>query len=332
MNRQSYREQDKRYASKWTGEYRRYDLVKEFVAALAAVLLLTVVLAVIFGSPDRKAISLAEWATAAPNDFVATTVTELDGSSGTATYGAPYTKDSTVGADTRLGPLPIQRFGAVTEPIDTVNDFVLRPLRTVTGDSELNKALKEYDAATAEQRQAWAQAYDEAYAAATEDDPDTFPAKVADGAYGPVPVLASKLLEMARSGALEGQLLGENGFYQIDYAKPLLFLADGGYLESQAEAEHLGGGQWGMMNETGAYPGQAWLWLYSFWYQIPPFANEESTVGANADALIWIIMMALSALLVLVPFVPGLRAIPRRLGLYRLVWRDYYRARRSAAK
>jgi hypothetical protein len=24
-----------------------------------------------------------------------------------------------------------------------------------------------------------------------------------------------------------------------------------------------------MMNETGSYPGQVWLWLYTFWYQIP---------------------------------------------------------------
>ena len=33
--------------------------------------------------------------------------------------------------------------------------------------------------------------------------------------------------------------------------------------------QHLQGNTWGMMNETGSYPGQAWLWLYSFWYQIP---------------------------------------------------------------
>jgi hypothetical protein len=29
-------------------------------------------------------------------------------------------------------------------------------------------------------------------------------------------------------------------------------------------AAHLQGNTWGMMNETGSYPGQAWLWLYSF--------------------------------------------------------------------
>ena len=33
-----------------------------------------------------------------------------------------------------------------------------------------------------------------------------------------------------------------------------------------------------MMNETGNYPGQTWLWLYSMWYQVPPF-----NTAPNAD-------------------------------------------------
>jgi hypothetical protein len=108
--------------------------------------------------------------------------------------------------------------------------------------------------------------------------------------------------------------------YQTDYTKPLLFLADGGYLEDQALAEHLGGNQWGMMNETGRYPGQAWLWLYTFWYQIRPFSTSD-----NADALVWGLMMLLSLVLVFVPVIPGLRALPRRLGVHRLIWRDHDR-------
>ena len=45
-----------------------------------------------------------------------------------------------------------------------------------------------------------------------------------------------------------------------------------------------------MMNETGSYPGQVWLWLYTFWYQIAPFNTSD-----NADAQIWALMMVLSA-------------------------------------
>jgi hypothetical protein len=298
----------------WTGEYRRYDLVKEFVAALAVMGLLTLVLAAVFGSPDRRAISLAEWARNAPNDFVVTALAELDGTSGTATYGAPYTRDPSAGQ--KLGPLPLQRWGGVREPVDTAQDFVLGPLSAVTGDTVLSSALQQYQAAGDDQRSAWTGAY----ADALDQAPDNDPAKVASGDYGPVPIMIGRLLDLARSGGLDGQLLSAGGFYQGDYAKPLLFLADGTYLEDQARAQHLGGDQWGMMNETGRYPGQAWLWLYTFWYQIPPFSTSD-----NADALVWGLMMVLSLVLVLLPFIPGLRSIPRATRVYRLIWRDHYR-------
>ena len=305
-----------RDAEPWTGDYRRYDLVKEFVAALAVMALLTVILAAVFGSPDKPAISLTGWARNAPNDFVVTAVAELDGTSGTATYGAPYIADPSAGQ--KLGPLPLQRWGGVREPIDTAEDFVLGPLTRVTGDDALGTALARYRAATPAQRKTWTSAYADALDRAADHDP----AKVAAGDYGPVPELAGRLLDLARGGGLDGQLLAANGFYQTNYAKPLLFLADGTYLEDQARAEHLGGDQWGMMNETGRYPGQAWLWLYTFWYQIPPFNHSD-----NADALVWALMMVLSAGLVLVPFIPGVRAIPHATRVYRLIWRDHYRNR-----
>ena len=75
------------------------------------------------------------------------------------------------------------------------------------------------------------------------------------------------------------------------------------------------------MNETGSFPGQPWLWLYTMWYQVPPM-NSSS----NGDIEVWAIMMALTLLLALVPFIPGLRSIPRRIGIYRLIWRHHYRS------
>ena len=50
------------------------------------------------------------------------------------------------------------------------------------------------------------------------------------------------------------------------------------------------------------------------------------TAVANADALIWAIMTVFALALLLLPFIPGLRALPRRLGVYRLIWREYYRS------
>ena len=299
----------------WTGPTRRYDLVKEFVVALVAVTLLTVVLSAVFSSPDEKQVTIANWANADPNGFVATAVQELNGTSGTATYGAPYNK--TPDAAQKIGPINLQDIGGVTVPVDTQQDFVIRPLSGVTGNPQLTAALATYRAASPDQQAKWGAAYEEAQGG---DQPKS-PADVKPGDYGPVPVLAQNMLQLAQAGGLDGALLAEGNFYQTDYTKPLLFLADGAYLEDQARAQHLGGDQWGMMNETGNYPGQAWLWLYTFWYQVSPF----STSG-NADALVWGLMMLLTVAFVLVPFIPGLRSLPRYLGVHKLIWRDYYRS------
>lgn len=301
----------------WTGPTRPYDLVKEFVIAIVVIGLITVGLAVVLGSPDESGVSLRAWANADPNDFVATTVTELDGTSTSAGYGPPYNSAAT---GQQLGPLHLAQWGGVRTPVDSAHDFVLTPLSTVTGDPALRTALARYDAASADQQLKWATAYDDAVAKAPNNDP----AKVAPGDYGPVPTLAHGLLVLAQSGGLDGALTRADGFYSTDYTKPLLFLSDGGYLASLADGQHLSGDQWGMMNETGNFPGQAWLWLYTFWYQIPPFTGT-----GNADAWIWALMALLSLVLILVPFIPGLRSLPRYLGVYRLIWRDYYRTRAS---
>ena len=71
-------------------------------------------------------------------------------------------------------------------------------------------------------------------------------------------------------------------------------------------AEHLTGDQWGVMNETGSYPGQPWLWLFQLWYHVPGFDNS-----ANVDLIAIYLTGAATILLLLVPFIPGLRDIPR---------------------
>jgi hypothetical protein len=61
------------------------------------------------------------------------------------------------------------------------------------------------------------------------------------------------------------------------------------------------------------------MWLYTFWYQVKPFSTSD-----NADALVWGLMAVLTVLLVFVPFIPGLRSLPKHLGVHRLIWRDKY--------
>jgi hypothetical protein len=104
-----------------------------------------------------------------------------------------------------------------------------------------------------------------------------------------------------------------------DYLHWGFIMPDGINLAGLANPQHLSGSQWGMMNETGQYPGQAWLWLYTVWYQIPLF-----NTAPNGNLLVIILMGVLTLGLLLVPFIPGLRDIPRFVPIYRLIWRRYY--------
>ncbi len=291
---------------------RRYDLVKEFVVALLAMAVLTVGLAAVFSSPDEKAISLADWARAAPADVVATATAELAGTSTSAGYGAPY---NTADPGQQLGPLPLQRWGGVRTAVDSAQDLVLTPLAGVAHDPVLTASLRAWSAAAPAQQAAWSTSYGTALTAA----PGGAPTRVAAGHYGPVPVLAERFRSLAAGGGLEGALASSTTFYASDETRPLLLLADGAYLEDRARAQHLGGDQWGMMNETGNYPGQAWLWLYTFWYQVQPFSSS-----GNADALVWAVMGFLTLVLFFVPVIPGLRSLPAKLGVHRLIWRTYH--------
>ena len=141
---------------------RPYDLVKEFVVALVVIGALTVLLAAVFSSPDHKALTLKNWAQAAPNDVVATATAELAGTSTSASYGAPYNSAS---PGQQLGPLSLQRWGGVTIPIDSARDLVIGPLSTVTNDASLTASITTWNSASADQQASWASGYADALAA-----------------------------------------------------------------------------------------------------------------------------------------------------------------------
>jgi hypothetical protein len=304
-----------RDVEEWHGKYYPYDLIKEGIIAFIVVLIVVVGLAVIFSSPDDKPVTVKSWSTANPVDFAQTAITELDGTSATATYGPPY--NSTTGSSQSIGPISPESWFGVHHPIDTANDYVIDPLQTLPNTPQVQAAVTEYKSASADQQASWTAAYEKAVANATYSNGVL---TVPKGDYGPVGTIIAGLTSMARSGALDGALLSSRQFYGTDYTKPLLFIADGQYLANLGAADHLGGDQWGMMNETGNWPGQAWLWLYTMWYQVPPFKTSS-----NADFQVWAVMMLLTLLLALVPFIPGLRSIPRWTRIYRLIWRQHYK-------
>jgi len=299
---------------------RRYDLVKEFVIALVVVLVLSGALAAIFSSPDEKAITMSGWAKADPDNLVTTAASELAGTTTSATYGPPYNSNADGQSVLKV---PLQKLGGVRIPIDSA-DLVLGPLSNVQGNPALTTAVATWKAATPEQRTKWATAYTDAIGTPKSDtDPATGAggevAKVKAGDYGPVPALSAGLLDLAKTGGLEGALTSSGNFYGGDQTRSLLLLSDGAYLEDLAVAQNLGGDQWGMMNEVGNAPGQPWMWLYTFWYQVKPFSTSD-----NADAEVWALMMLLTLLLMFLPFIPGLRSIPRWIPIHRLIWRNYY--------
>ena len=313
----------------WKGSYAPYDLVKEASIAVGVITLLAVLLAVLFSSPDDRPSTIAQWSREMPANFTTAAVKELNGTSGTAEYGPPYNHN---GDGQHAAFLYPQKWLGVSHPINTANDFVIDPLKTIPNAPALTGAIAQYQAAPEKTQKAWGEAYAkplEEYETALEEKktpPKTVSVDQATGSVtvqasgaGPVVTMMSNLLSLAKSGGLDGSLLTSRQFFQTDYTKPLLFMADGGLLAERAEGQHLLGDQWGMMNETGSYPGQAWLWLYALWYQVEPFKASE-----NADILVMLVMGVLSLAFVCIPFIPGIRDIPRRIPLYRLIWREHY--------
>ena len=297
----------------WNGTNREYDLFKELTVGVIVVTLLVLAASAIFSSPDDHSVTLKSWANSQPNDFVVTANAELGHTSGTAGYGPPY--NSTPGATQTIGPLDLQSLAGVKIPFDTAKDFVIKPLSTLPNPPA---AVAAWNSATSDQQTSWTDAYGKALDKAKDNNP----AEVASGKYGPVPALTGSLLTMAKQGSLDSVLQAGGSFYNFDYTRSVLFLGDGTYFKDLATNLHLSGDQWGMMNETGNYPGQSWLWLFSFFYQIEPFKS-----AANADLLVVFTVAILTLLLTLVPLIPGLRDLPRLIPFHKLVWRNYYKRR-----
>jgi len=305
-------------AGPWRGPNRRYDILKEGTIATVIVGALVLVMAGVLSSPDVPPVTIQTWAKITPKDFVATAAMELDGTALAASYGPPYNNGTA--AVQKVGPVNWQTLSGVTQPFNAGKDYVVSPLSSLAGSTPaLSAALSQFTSASHAQQQKWASAYDTAITKLS----GSLPAGglLAVPSAGPVPVMMSYELKMAQSGSLDADLLSQRQFFGTDFTKPLLFLADGQYYLNKATAYNLTGGQWGVMNETGSYPGQPWLWLYQMWYHVSPWQNSGSVD-------IWAVYLTgiATLLLLLIPFIPGLRDIPRVIPVYQLIWRSWYRS------
>jgi hypothetical protein len=297
-----------------------YDLMREALIALLAVFVLVLVLSGFLSSPDDPPLTLQQYAQQNPVGFVSTAMKELSGTSAIAQYGPPYNQGT--GSVQFIGPISLQNGAGVTIPVDTATAYVLGPLAIAAQtDPQVAVTLQTFTHAAARQQATWEKAYTQALSKATGSNGQIV---VPPGDDGPLPAMMDHLLTLGSSGALDGLLLRSGGFYQNDFTKPLLFLSEDA-LPTKAAQLNLLGTQWGMMNETGNYPGAAWLWLYTFWYQIPPYNTSP-----NVDALVMVTMGMLTALLVVFPYLPYVNRLPYYLGVHRLIWREYYRDVRGA--
>ena len=337
----------------WAGPERRYDLIAEGTVAVIIVAVLCIIAAILWGSPDGgltypkapaspagQAFSARYWDTSDPSDLAQTAVQELLGATTTATYGPPF--NTTTGASQEIiGIQPAEIAKAIfglTLPINTASDFVLAPVSQLAapGNPVVAAAIRLYKAAggdlapgapagsVASARQAtWLNNYAKAMAKPSAKFTPTS-VTVPPGNYGPVPVIIKAELLIADNGSLDGYFQGSDQQLSTNTTDGTMFFSDGSLWENIAEAQGVGGDQWGVMNELWNFPGQVWLWLYAGMYQIPALNPSNN---ANLDLDVGLLMILFGFLLpMFAPWIPGINRIPRWIPLYKIIYRQYYRS------
>jgi hypothetical protein len=297
-----------------------YDLLREGLVVLAVIVLITVLFSVFWSSPDYPTVTGQDVATRTPMEYVRQTLETLAGESSIQTYGPPYN----TGEPQSLVNVAPADIGGVTIPLDPSRDFVLDPLKRIgLIDASIAAAVTTYQAASAAQEQKWIAAYGKGLDKATlAGSGATARVLLPPGDYGPVPTMMDGMLALGQSGLLEGALLAGTPHYPyaLDFTRPLVFFQDDVYA-AVANKLDMTGPQWGINNETGDFPGAWWLYPYTFLYQIPPMNSSP-----NADLLAGVIITVVFLIMLCLPFIPILNRLPRWLGVYRLIWRDWYRS------
>src|ERR1700730_1353153 len=128
----------------WSGAYAPYDLVKELIIAIAVFALIAVGLTILFSSPDERPSTIAQWSRQMPVDFAKTATAELGGTSATAEYGPPYNPNKA--SEQHIAFVRLQKWLGTSHPINTAEDYVINPLRSIPADPALNGDVDFYQA------------------------------------------------------------------------------------------------------------------------------------------------------------------------------------------
>jgi len=184
-------------------------------------------------------------------------------------------------------------------------------------------ALAQYRAAPVGQQASWADNYLMALGTITEQpmegeemeaaaSPDYAKIGTLHGDFGPVPILVKADVQLARSGHLEQYLEGREPGHTLHLVT--IWLYDHPKMLSDAVANGLTDDQWGMVKERDYNVGP--------WYLIIPSIIHVKLPGGvtGTGFVLWNLLVALIFIFVL-PLVPGVRSLPRKLRLHRLIAR-----------
>ncbi len=267
----------------------------------AAVFALIVLLAAVLGSPDWPRDQISTVASQDPGGAVLAFTQELDGTA------------SSWGNTSEVGQAPDQL-------------FVIGPVRAFAPllGSAAAAAVTRYEDATPAQRRSWSSAYGAALmtitpattgdmgAMATTPSPDYRRLGSLAGAFGPVPALTQASLRLAQGGYLDMYLVGQMPGHSEHLAT--IWLYDEPQMLNTAISQGLTDDQWGMVKERGFPVGPWYLILPAVVHVVLP--GGETGLGFT----LWNVALALAFLLG-VPLLPGLRSLPQRLRLHRLIYR-----------
>jgi len=120
---------------------------------------------------------------------------------------------------------------------------VIKPLLAQPGQPLTKLAIRRWENASSPRQTALANASGKVWRMRP-SPADGGPPRVPLGAYGPVATIMNAQYALARTGALDGTLLHQGNnppgqFFRFDYTEPLMYLADGNALNTQATAEGL---------------------------------------------------------------------------------------------
>lgn len=204
--------------------------------------------------------------------------------------------------------------------------FVIGPVSDYASllGASVTDAVSTYEKADSTQRHAWADAYEQALGTITPQatgeaealgatpSPDYALLDTLNGDFGPIPALVQADLTLAQRGYLEQSLVGRDPGHSLLLGT--IWLYDHPGMLNSALTNGLTDDQWGMVKERGFSVGP--------WYLIIPSIFHVKFPGGSVGTgfILWNLLAAL-VLLLAVPLLPGLRDLPRRVRLYRLIYR-----------